>query len=96
MLLRVRQGRSNVRQWLSFGYAAIAHTVNKRFFALVAEARKLAEFTDRVPDDVIVYTLYSRSCDPTVEFLRREGKMNDEEIVEAMVATTFDGLHNSK
>ena len=77
---------------LNLDYLAVAITVNRRFYALVAEARKNGELADAIPDDVIVYTLYSRSCDPTVEFLRREGKMTHEEITEAMVAATFGGF----
>lgn len=77
---------------LNLDYLAVAITVNRRFYALVAEARKNGELADAIPDDVIVYTLYSRSCDPTVEFLRRDGKMTYEEITEAMVAATFGGF----
>ena len=78
--------------FLNFDYLAIALKVNKRFYALVAEAKKNGEINADMPDDVIVYTLYSRSCDPTVEFLRQAGKLSAEEIVEAMVAATFRGL----
>jgi hypothetical protein len=36
--------------------------------------------------------LYSRSCDPTVEFLRKDGKLSNDAIVEAMVNATFNGF----
>lgn len=77
---------------MNLDYLAIALKVNKRFYALVAEAKKYGEINTAMPDDVIVYTLYSRSCDPTVEFLRQAGKLSTDEIVEAMVAATFRGL----
>lgn len=77
---------------MNLEYLSLAIKVNKRFYALVGEARKNGEISAKVPDDVIVYTLYARSCDPTVEFLLRDGKLKNEEIVEAMVAATFDGL----
>ena len=77
---------------MNLDYLAIALKVNKRFYALVAEAKKYGEINTAMPDDVIVYTLYSRSCDPTVEFLRQAGKLSTGEIVEAMVAATFRGL----
>jgi len=60
----------------------------------VAAARRAGDIAAAVPDDVIVYTLYSRACDPTVEFLVRDGKLTHEEIVEAMVAATFDGFRS--
>ncbi len=77
---------------MNLDYLAVAIKVNKRFYALVAEAKKNGEISADMPDDVVVFTLYSRSCDPTVEFLRQAGKLNSEQIVEAMVATTFRGL----
>ena len=77
---------------MNLDYLAIALKVNKRFYALVAEAKKNGAINTDMPDDVIVYTLYSRSCDPTVEFLWQAGKLSAEEIVEAMVAATFRGL----
>ena len=77
---------------MNLDYLAVAIKVNKRFYALVAEAKKNGEISPDMPDDVVVFTLYSRSCDPTVEFLRQAGKLTREQIVEAMVATTFRGL----
>ena len=73
-------------------YLALALKVNKRFYALVEEAKRDGDIKREVTDEVIVYTLYARSCDPTVEYLRRDGKLNDEQIVEAMVEATFHGL----
>ena len=73
-------------------YLALALKVNKRFYALVEEAKRNGDINGEVPDDVIVYTLYARSCDPTVEYLRRDRKLSDEQIVEAMVEATFHGL----
>ena len=73
-------------------YLALALKVNKRFYALVEEAKRNGDINREVPDDVIVYTLYARSCDPTVEYLRRDRKLSDEQIVEAMVEATFHGL----
>ena len=73
-------------------YLARALLVNKRFYALVEEAKRDGDINRGVPDDVIVYTLYARSCDPTVEYLRRDGKLSDGQIVEAMVEATFHGL----
>lgn len=77
---------------LNLDYVGLALRVNKRFYALVRAARSTGDISAAVPDDVIVYTLYSRACDPTVEFLVRDGKLNHDKIVEAMVAATFGGL----
>jgi len=77
---------------MNLDYLAIAFKVNRRFYALVAEAKKDGDISHDMPDDVIVFTLYSRSCDPTVEFLRQAGKLTNDQIVEAMVTATFRGL----
>lgn len=77
---------------LNLEYLALAFKVNKRFYALAAEAREAGELSEAVSDDVIVYTLYARSCDPTLEFLQKAGNLSDQQIVEAMVQTTFGGL----
>jgi AcrR family transcriptional regulator len=77
---------------LNLEYIGLAMRVNKRFKELVTQAREGGEISAQVPDDVIIYTLYARSCDPTVEFLKQDGKLTDEQIVEAMVAATFGGL----
>lgn len=80
---------------LNLDYLGIAFKVNKRFYAMVAEAKRNGEINAAIADDVIVYTLYARSCDPTVEYLRRDGKLTEDEIVEAMVEATFGGLKGS-
>jgi AcrR family transcriptional regulator len=77
---------------LNLEYLSQAMKVNKRFYALVAEAKRDGDIAPDMPDEVVVFTLYSRSCDPTVEFLRQSGKLNNDEIVEAMVTATFGGL----
>ncbi len=77
---------------LSLDYLAVAYAINKRFRAMASEARAGGDLAADVSDDVIVFTLYSRSCDPTVEFLRQTGTLTDEQIVESMVAATFGGI----
>jgi len=77
---------------MNIEYLALALKVNKRFYALAAEARRNGEISALFGDDVVVYTLYARSCDPTLEFLQKAGALKDDQIVEATVQTTFGGL----
>lgn len=46
----------------------------------------------KLPPLAVLYTLYARACDPVVEFLQAGGQQSDEEIVELVVSTCFDGL----
>ena len=77
---------------LNLDYMTVALRVNKRFHALVAQARTDGALTPEVPDEVLVFTLYSRACDPTVDFLVRDNKLNREQIVNAMVHATMGGF----
>jgi AcrR family transcriptional regulator len=45
-----------------------------------------------VPPLVVLYTLYARACDPVPGFLKAGGQHSDEEIVDLVLATCFDGL----
>ncbi|SHH19892.1 transcriptional regulator, TetR family [Massilia sp. CF038] len=77
---------------LNLDYVAVALRVNKRFYQLVAAARAQGALNPLVPDDVLVYTLYSRACDPTVEFLLRDNRLSHDQIVESMVQATIGGF----
>ncbi|HZY17377.1 MAG TPA: TetR/AcrR family transcriptional regulator [Ramlibacter sp.] len=46
----------------------------------------------KLPALAILYTLYARACDPVVEFLKAGGQHGDEQIVELVISTCFNGL----
>jgi AcrR family transcriptional regulator len=46
----------------------------------------------KLPPLAILYTLYARACDPVLEFLKLSGQHSDEEIIELVLSTCFDGL----
>ena len=46
----------------------------------------------KVPPLVVLYTLYARACDPVPGFLKAGGQHTDEEIVELVLSSCFDGL----
>ena len=47
----------------------------------------------KLPPIVVLYTLYARACDPVLEFLMMSGQHNNDEIVELVLSTCFDGLN---
>jgi len=59
---------------------------------LVGEAKKRGELDAALPDDVILFSYYSRTCDPAVEYLRLYGKMDDQQIVAQMLDVCFHGI----
>ena len=47
----------------------------------------------RLPPLLVLYTLYARACDPVPEFLKLGGQHSNEEIVQLVLSTCFDGLN---
>jgi hypothetical protein len=45
-----------------------------------------------LPSEVVLYTLFARSCDPVADFLKQGGAFTDHEITELIVETTFRGM----
>lgn len=77
---------------MNLDYVAAAMKLNKRVYALVDEAKRDGEIPQDMPNEVIAFTLYARSCDPTVDFLRQSKSLSDAEIVDALADTTLRGL----
>ena len=46
----------------------------------------------KLPPLVVLYSLYARACDPVPGFLKAGGQHTDDEIVEMVLDTCFDGL----
>ena len=44
----------------------------------------------------VLYTLFARACDPVLEFLKAGGQHSDEQIVDLVMSTCFDGLNTRK
>jgi TetR/AcrR family transcriptional regulator of autoinduction and epiphytic fitness len=59
---------------------------------MIRMARAQGSIRPHLRDEFVLYTLYARTCDPTLEFLKAGGAMTDAEIVEQMVSACFRGL----
>ncbi len=66
--------------------------INQRLKTLITEAKKSGVLREDLPDDVILYTIYARSCDPTVDYLRMFGQLSDQQIIEHMIDICFSGI----
>ena len=60
----------------------------------IEAAQAQGAINPRLPPIAVLYTLYARGCDPVLEFLRGGGQHSDEEIVELVLSTCFDGLNS--
>ncbi len=63
-----------------------------RLGAWIEAARADGSLNTVLPPLVILYTLYARACDPVLGFLKASGLYNDEQIVEMVLTTCFNGL----
>ena len=48
--------------------------------------------SSKIPPVLVMYTLYARACDPVPGFLKAGGQHSDDEIIDLVLATCFDGL----
>ncbi|QBC44827.1 TetR/AcrR family transcriptional regulator [Iodobacter fluviatilis] len=66
--------------------------LNGQLEALVAAAQKTGNLNPDLPSDVILFSYYSRTCDPAAEFLQKFSKMPHDDIVAHMLKVAFNGL----
>ena len=59
---------------------------------LIEKAREEGEIRKDLPTDVVLFTIYARSCDPTLDYLRMSGQYTDAQVLEFMLMTCFGGL----
>jgi AcrR family transcriptional regulator len=45
-----------------------------------------------LPTEVVLFTIYSRSCDPTLDYLRMGDQYSEDEVIEFLMSTCFNGL----
>ncbi|AMM24645.1 TetR/AcrR family transcriptional regulator [Variovorax sp. PAMC 28711] len=73
-------------------YIDLLVTVSDKLGGWIQAAQKDGSVSSRLPAIAILYTLFARACDPVLEFLKGSEKYTDEQIVEMVLATCFDGL----
>ncbi len=58
----------------------------------IGEAQEHGTLSNTLPGEVILYTIFARSCDTVADFLKMGGAFSDAEIVELLIRTCFDGM----
>ena len=61
--------------------------------AWIEAAQEQGAINAKIPAIAILYTVYARACDPVLEFLKMGGQHSDEQIIELVLSTCFDGLN---
>lgn len=86
--------RSGLRESLlqNTAYVERLQAVNVALLGWIEKAQADGHLSSALPSEVILVTLYARTCDPVLEFLQASGQYDDAEVVELVLATCFDGL----
>ena len=67
--------------------------VSDRLGAWIEAAQADGAINAKLPAIAVLYTLYARACDPVLEFLKMGGLHTNEQIIELVLSTCFDGLN---
>jgi TetR/AcrR family transcriptional regulator, regulator of autoinduction and epiphytic fitness len=66
--------------------------VSERLGTWIRAAQQRGELDAALPPEVMLYTLFARACDPVLGLLKLAGQYSDEQIIEMLLKTCFDGL----
>jgi TetR/AcrR family transcriptional regulator, regulator of autoinduction and epiphytic fitness len=66
--------------------------VSDRLGAWIVQAQEDGSINKSLPPIAVLYTLYARACDPVLGFLKGTGQFSDQEIIDMVLGTCFDGL----
>lgn len=66
--------------------------VSDRLGAWITAAQAEGSVNPALPPIAVLYTLYARACDPVLGFLKGSGQYSNEQIIEMVLSTCFDGL----
>lgn len=61
--------------------------------AWIEQAQAEGVINPKLPALAVLYTLYARACDPVLEFLKLGAQHTDEQIIDLVMSTCFEGLN---
>lgn len=70
--------------------------LNERMSDLVKSAQAQGVLDPDLPPDVVVFSLYARTCDPAVEYLQMSGRYTHQQVTEYLVKVAFAGLQGTR
>ncbi len=66
--------------------------LNELMGELIEKARAEGAIRADLPTEVVLFTIYARSCDPTLDYLRMSEQYDDQQVIYFLLSTCFDGL----
>ena len=67
-------------------------SLNEQMSELVRTAQAQGTVNPELPVEVALFSIYARTCDPAVEYLKMTGRFSDREIADYLVRVAFDGI----
>lgn len=86
--------RSSIQQSLlnNATYIAKLSELTEKLGEWIGQAQETGQLSPSLPGEVILYTIFARSCDPVADFLKMGGAFSEQDIVELLIHTTFEGM----
>lgn len=66
--------------------------VSEQLGVWIVAAQQNGGLNPQLPPEVMLYTLFARACDPVLGLLKAGGNYSDEQIIEMLLTTCFEGL----
>ena len=70
--------------------------LSERLGEWIAAGQRSGRLDPGLPAEVILYTMFARACDPVLGVLKASANFSDEQIVEMLLSTCFDGLQGRR
>ncbi|MBW0171127.1 MAG: TetR/AcrR family transcriptional regulator [Hydrogenophaga sp.] len=68
--------------------------VSDRLGAWITASQADGSLNPGLPPIAVLYTLFARACDPVLGFLKGSGQYTNEQIIDLVLSTCFDGLQS--
>ncbi len=66
--------------------------LSERLGEWIGEAQQAGELNPSLPAELVLYSLFARACDPVLGLLKAGGSYTDEQIIDWLLSSCFDGL----
>lgn len=73
-------------------YLEVLMELSDRLGEWIVQAQADGDIDFSLPPELVLYTLFARACDPVPGVLKAGGRCSDEQIVEYVLQTCFNGL----
>jgi TetR/AcrR family transcriptional regulator, regulator of autoinduction and epiphytic fitness len=66
--------------------------VSDKLGVWITAAQKAGQLNPALPPELVLYTLFAKACDPVLGLLKVGGHYSDEQMIELLLTTCFQGL----